>query len=59
MAAATAQVHELQRLLAAEQQRSAGLQADLQRRAGAAQVHSAAMREAQVGAGGGVEKQGT
>ncbi|PRW59183.1 hypothetical protein C2E21_2182 [Chlorella sorokiniana] len=49
VAAATAQVHDLQRSLAGEQRRSAELQAELQRRAGAAEVHAAALREAQVG----------
>lgn len=51
MAAATAQVQELQGTLAGEQRRCAELQAELQRRAGAAEVHTAALREAQVGGG--------
>lgn len=51
MAAATAQVHDMQRSLAEEQRHSAELRAELQRRAGAAEVLAAALREAQVGAG--------
>lgn len=51
MAAATAQVHDMQRSLAEEQRRVAELRAELQRRASAAEVQAAALREAQVGAG--------